>query len=644
MSILNCIQPIFSSGKENDKNCQQLKQTTEEPYIKNMDVFNTVQTINNTPIDNLKIQTSNENRKKSNVANDAKYNEAQQLQEDLDKIKKEQGFIGGTWDGVKNFFGVKTGSEAVQKKINDLNAGKITKEEVKQSLEKYQEGQKQVVEVTADVVSGIAAGAMYAVALGGAVAAPFTGGVSLGLTVAAIASASAVGGAVKVGIKLGDAASGGREYSWSDAGKDALTGAINGPLAFATAGIGCGLTQVGAKAGVNIAKTAAKEMGEQVVIGFGKSVSKEAITTAAKEAGKNITENAIKTTAKEIFGKMSNKAIKEINAKVLENTVEIAAKETSKGFGVRFAYNTTKGALDGGVNSSLGSSALYLSNCIDDSEEFSFKKLGQIATSSFVGGFAFGGVLSSTGSLVGKASNLLKKGTETLQEKASKKIIKETTEEINHRGVKETGELAEEAGQGSYATIIDNSASKFPPTNKNSYIAEHHQINSCNSFYRKELAASLPCHKDPIRQQQLLERRAEIFEDLKELDAKFEELPPLEQEYTFYRGRAESLITQWDTDFDIIEKANIGDVVVPDTAYSYTAFKRDIARTWGGAYSERRSMMYEIHTPKGAKISCTSEHSGEALFPRSAQYKLLSKTKADGTLNVVLEYILPNSK
>ena len=97
-------------------------------------------------------------------------------------------------------------------------------------------------------------------------------------------------------------------------------------------------------------------------------------------------------------------------------------------------------------------------------------------------------------------------------------------------------------------------------------------------------------------------------------------------------------------DFEIMDTAKVGDVVVPDTAYSYTAFSRQLAEGWGTHSDCARSIMYEIHLPKGAKVSRNLEHGGEVVMPRGAQYKVVDKKVHDnGDIEAVLEYILPKT-
>ena len=141
---------------------------------------------------------------------------------------------------------------------------------------------------------------------------------------------------------------------------------------------------------------------------------------------------------------------------------------------------------------------------------------------------------------------------------------------------------------------------------------------------------------------------------MSKLDKEFEQLPPLSHDCIVYKGCAESpIFKSSNKPFELMEKAKVGEVVVPDTAYTYTAFNRSLAEHWGGERARRtdlankplRVMMYEIRLPKGAKVSRNFEHRGEVLMPRGAQYKVVDKKVAsNGDMEVILEYILPNKK
>lgn len=188
----------------------------------------------------------------------------------LKKTKKEQGFIGSSWEWIKNKTGIGDGSDKAQKQIeaerkllNQVKTGKISKKDFKEvtgveysqeNLEKfkrgelsqatakidgYKEGQEMAVEITSDVVSGVVSyGAAAACIAGGIAAAPFTAGASLGAVAVGIGIGATAGAAIKVGLKAADATSGGREYTLNDAGKDTTIGAVSGALAPFTIGLG----------------------------------------------------------------------------------------------------------------------------------------------------------------------------------------------------------------------------------------------------------------------------------------------------------------------------------------------------------------------------------------------------------------------
>lgn len=211
----------------------------------------------------------------------------------LNKVKKEQGFIGNGWDWFKNKTGIGDGSDKAQNQINaerdmlkrlrqpntkidskqfekitgqkytKANVEKFKKGELSQASQKitgYQEGQEMAVDVAADVISGVASFTTYTVAVA---AAPFTGGASIALGVAVAAGTGAL---VKSGVKAADAYSGGRKYTFDDIKKDAGTGAVSGLLAPVTAGFGGAVGKtVATKLGLQTVKTVGKEIAEDVV-------------------------------------------------------------------------------------------------------------------------------------------------------------------------------------------------------------------------------------------------------------------------------------------------------------------------------------------------------------------------------------------
>jgi len=211
----------------------------------------------------------------------------------LNKIKKEQGFIGKGWNWFKNKTGIGDSSNKAQMQINaerdmlkqlrqpnakidqkqfekitgqkytKANLEKFKKGEFSQASQKvagYQEGQEMVVDVVADVAAGAASFTIYTLSIA---AAPFTGGGSIAL---GGALAAGTGALVKTSVKYADAVSGGRKYTLNDAKKDASTGAVSGLLAPITAGAGGAIGKtVATKLGLQTIKTVGKEIGEDVV-------------------------------------------------------------------------------------------------------------------------------------------------------------------------------------------------------------------------------------------------------------------------------------------------------------------------------------------------------------------------------------------
>lgn len=225
----------------------------------------------------------------------------------LERAEDENGFIGSTWSGFKNITGIGDSSDNVreqqkaeQKLLEQFNSNEQTRAQVfkdltgsdynQENLEKfikgeiklkseialngYKEGQAMAVDVGADIVSGVAAVGIYTAAVA---AAPFTGGGSIAV---GIAAAGASGAAIKTGMKAADAATGGREYSLKDAAHDAATGTFSGVIAPVTGGLG------GA-----VGKTVATKLGVQAVKQVGKEVAETAVESGVKQTIKTALTN-----------------------------------------------------------------------------------------------------------------------------------------------------------------------------------------------------------------------------------------------------------------------------------------------------------------------------------------------------------------
>ncbi len=245
------------------------------------------------------------------------------VSENLKKAEDSNGFIGSTWSGFKNLTGIGDSSDKVreqqeaEKKLllqfnsneqgrpeifkeltgvdyTPENLEKFIKKEIllksEQALEGYKEGQEMAVDVAGDMISGIAAVGIYTAAVA---AAPFSGGASIAV---GIAAAGASGAAIKTGLKAADAAVGGREYTLNDAGHDAATGAFSGLIAPVTGGMGGAVGKnVATKLGVQAVKQVGKNVAEEAVKGGVKQTIKTALTnpTGYEYVGGNIAKRAL---------------------------------------------------------------------------------------------------------------------------------------------------------------------------------------------------------------------------------------------------------------------------------------------------------------------------------------------------------------
>ena len=221
------------------------------------------------------------------------------------KAEEENGFLGKAWNWAKNTAlldwctdstnDIKKAQEAdlkvlesgnikeAFKQITGLdytveNVNKFLNNEIQttseQALNGYKEGQDMASDVIADIFSGIAAVGIYTAAVA---AAPFSGGASIAV---GIAAATASGAAIKTGIKYADTVSSEKEYTSDNLKRDLATGAFSGVLAPITGGMG------GA-----VGKTVATKMGVQAVKVVGKEVADTVVETGIKQGIKTALTN-----------------------------------------------------------------------------------------------------------------------------------------------------------------------------------------------------------------------------------------------------------------------------------------------------------------------------------------------------------------
>ncbi len=226
-------------------------------------------------------------------------NKINKLNKDLEKAEDSNGWIGKAWSWTKNVTGIGDSSNKVRDKqaheqellkqftMDNPKKAEIFKEltgvdftpealeafikgelplESEKALEGYKEGQEMATDITADILSGIGAFCIYTAAVA---AAPFTGGASIAVGIAAAAASGAV---IKSGIKALDCVGNNKEYTFKDLSYDLGTGAVSGLLAPVSAG-----------AGGAIGKTVATKCGMQVLKSASKGVTEEVVTTGFKQ-------------------------------------------------------------------------------------------------------------------------------------------------------------------------------------------------------------------------------------------------------------------------------------------------------------------------------------------------------------------------
>ncbi len=212
----------------------------------------------------------------------------------LNGTKDNNGVIAKAWDWVKNKTGIGQGSDKVQTEIDDLKSqieelkidpsklaevyenvtgNELTSEEltslvngeadfsdskVVNSVSKYQQGQKQVVNTISSVASGIA---VVGLVTAGVVGAPFTGGMSLGASLAAIGTLTAAGTAAYMVPQVVDGVTEADGYSASEIAEDVATGVINSAVTAASLGAGKAAGSALTKTVTNNAATIAATLG-----------------------------------------------------------------------------------------------------------------------------------------------------------------------------------------------------------------------------------------------------------------------------------------------------------------------------------------------------------------------------------------------
>lgn len=180
-------------------------------------------------------------------------------------------------------------------------------------------------------------------------------------------------------------------------------------------------------------------------------------------------------------------------------------------------------------------------------------------------------------------------------------------------------------------------------------VSEHHDLNGYNYKVRNAVDARANNMKGLTKDE--IQEVLETEKWMAKTDKEFKQLQPLSHDCVCYKGFSEFPVENSSNNipFKLMQNAKVGDVIVLDTGYTYTAFDRKLAEVYGGeglrnTYSPQKLMMLDIHFPKGAKVSRNMENGGEAVAPRGARYEVLSKKIYDnGDIDGVIRYILPDA-
>lgn len=153
---------------------------------------------------------------------------AQFLEQKLEAIDDEQGFLGSIWNGMKEITTLGVSQSDCEKMLDKYKSGEISFEEAVNYLDEFDSKQETMSNLLSNIITGV--GAIIAVGVTGPVG-----------WAAAFATGAPVGALLKTGIKFADRATNDVEGDALDGKqmvKDAISGAITG-AASAVSGSEC---------------------------------------------------------------------------------------------------------------------------------------------------------------------------------------------------------------------------------------------------------------------------------------------------------------------------------------------------------------------------------------------------------------------
>ena len=362
------------------------------------------------------------------------------LRNTLNNIKAQQKWLGNTWDTIKIGFSDKDSSENVENMISAFeNCCGVTFEQALNALKGYAEGQKQVIDVTADVAGGIAAFGCYAYAMGGAVAAPVTGGASATQTAVGIAFAGTASAAARTFIKGTNL----DNYTWEEQLKDIGRGYVDGVIAPMAAATEYATLKGLGKVGWSTAQSAAATMENQIVVGFGKSTTKTGLTSFAnglseatatsfgngglgiyidRESLAHATSAQLRELGGILFQNSTRQGIQQATTLgerwFIQEGMRTAARPLLGGavsnptIGGRILLNTVKGSSGGATYGGVKGGSDYMIDSFVDGTPWSLAEFGTRTGAGMAGGAVAGGTLAAGTTFIGEGVRAICTGSE----------------------------------------------------------------------------------------------------------------------------------------------------------------------------------------------------------------------------------------
>lgn len=381
-----------------------------------------------------------------------------QQEESLQATKENNGVIAKGWDWLKNATGIGVGSDKVQNSINDIlsqidelksdstNLAKVyknvtgndltgeeltklyeggvdfSKSEIINSVSKYQQGQKQSTNIVSSIGSALTVTGLVA---GGIVAAPFTGGISLGASFAAIGTLTAAGTAAYMIPQAVDGLTEKDGYSGKEIAEDLANGIMSS--AFTATGIGAGkaigstlTSQATTQLGRTAAGLAASEA-TSVIMGDGIAVSNYLTEVAVNDEVDFSWEDLGKTTLTATAASIAAGTAAYGTSSVLRPVLTSGTTAQSQVLG-RLLSSGISGGSAGAAATAAAGSTNYLLTCVIDGKEVNFEDWLDCTTENLAGG-------TFTGFAAGVAFEAVQVAAGTPRPDGTKTVQKGVTED-----------------------------------------------------------------------------------------------------------------------------------------------------------------------------------------------------------------------